>query len=197
MWRASALPPSQSEETSSTLNYTSPTLLFLDLNTICHSEKLNQYNFVEGLHSYFRSMSQRATSMTGSRSSSPKTIPTLGDDKLLASLDSGNNLDKNAPLKSLSVSGITTSEPLQTQPEQMRRRRSRESHNLAERRRRNNINDRIHELSHLVPLHRLEDEQVRKGLLSGGSTITNGIIPIEERGPNKGEILNAAPFSLA
>src|SRR5271170_960235 len=43
-------------------------------------------------------------------------------------------------------------------------RRRRESHNLVERRRRDNINERIQELSHLVPLHRLEDEKVRKAL---------------------------------
>jgi hypothetical protein len=46
----------------------------------------------------------------------------------------------------------------------MKRRRRRESHNLVERRRRDNINERIQELSHLVPLHRLEDEKVRKAL---------------------------------
>ncbi|KAG9232173.1 hypothetical protein BJ875DRAFT_381317 [Amylocarpus encephaloides] len=48
--------------------------------------------------------------------------------------------------------------------QEMKRRRRRESHNLVERRRRDNINERIQELSHLVPLHRLEDEKVRKAL---------------------------------
>lgn len=47
---------------------------------------------------------------------------------------------------------------------EMKRRRRRESHNLVERRRRDNINERIQELSHLVPMHRLEDEKVRKAL---------------------------------
>ncbi|KAH8665755.1 hypothetical protein BGZ60DRAFT_378407 [Tricladium varicosporioides] len=50
------------------------------------------------------------------------------------------------------------------QSQEMKRRRRRESHNLVERRRRDNINERIQELSHLVPLHRLEDEKVRKAL---------------------------------
>jgi hypothetical protein len=50
------------------------------------------------------------------------------------------------------------------QTQEMKRRRRRESHNLVERRRRDNINERIQELSHLVPLHRLEDEKVRKAL---------------------------------
>ena len=45
-----------------------------------------------------------------------------------------------------------------------KRRRRRESHNMVERRRRDNINERIQELSHLVPMHRLEDEKVRKHL---------------------------------
>lgn len=48
------------------------------------------------------------------------------------------------------------------QTQEAKRRRRRESHNMVERRRRDNINERIQELSHLVPTHRLEDEKVRK-----------------------------------
>ncbi|KAI9838464.1 MAG: hypothetical protein M1838_004589, partial [Thelocarpon superellum] len=108
------------------------------------------------------------------------------------------------------------------QTQEAKRRRRRESHNMVERRRRDNINERIQELSHLVPQHRLEDEKVRKhlvnnsplsptlgatsmsppqatSLLAGGAgrraagNITTGI-PIEEKdkGPNKGDILNGA-----
>ncbi|KAI0997570.1 hypothetical protein K3495_g10618 [Podosphaera aphanis] len=54
--------------------------------------------------------------------------------------------------------------PAGIQSQEMKRRRRRESHNLVERRRRDNINERIQELSHLVPMHRLEDEKVRKAL---------------------------------
>ncbi|KAF8474785.1 hypothetical protein BDZ91DRAFT_845040 [Kalaharituber pfeilii] len=50
------------------------------------------------------------------------------------------------------------------QSQEAKRRRRRESHNMVERRRRDHINDRIQELSHLVPQHRLEDEKVRKHL---------------------------------
>ncbi|MCJ1481047.1 hypothetical protein MMC06_001203 [Schaereria dolodes] len=50
------------------------------------------------------------------------------------------------------------------QTQEAKRRRRRESHNMVERRRRDNINERIQELSHLVPQHRLEDEKVRKHL---------------------------------
>ncbi|KAF2866684.1 HLH transcription factor [Massariosphaeria phaeospora] len=108
------------------------------------------------------------------------------------------------------------------QTQDAKKRRRRESHNLVERRRRDNINERIHDLSRLVPQHRLEDEKVRKhinnngplsptmtasgmsppqatSLLAGGSgrraagSITQGL-PIEEKdkGPNKGDILNGA-----
>ncbi|CCU74584.1 unnamed protein product [Blumeria hordei] len=56
------------------------------------------------------------------------------------------------------------SAPSGLQSQEMKRRRRRESHNLVERRRRDNINERIQELSHLVPMHRLEDEKVRKAL---------------------------------
>jgi len=55
-----------------------------------------------------------------------------------------------------------TTPAMQTQ--ELKRRRRRESHNLVERRRRDNINERIQELSHLVPMHRLEDEKLRKAL---------------------------------
>jgi hypothetical protein len=108
------------------------------------------------------------------------------------------------------------------QTQDAKKRRRRESHNLVERRRRDNINERIHDLSRLVPQHRLEDEKIRKhinnngplsptitasgmsppqatSLLAGGTgrraagTITQGL-PIEEKdkGPNKGDILNGA-----
>lgn len=72
------------------------------------------------------------------------------------------------------------------QSQEMKRRRRRESHNLVERRRRDNINERIQELSHLVPHHRLEDEKVRKALqnnsplsptLSGLSHPPSGLSP--------------------
>lgn len=52
------------------------------------------------------------------------------------------------------------------QTQEAKRRRRRESHNMVERRRRDNINERIQELSHLVPLHRLEDEKVRKHMMN-------------------------------
>ncbi|KAJ5337504.1 uncharacterized protein N7506_005526 [Penicillium brevicompactum] len=89
----------------------------------------------------------------------------------------------------------------------------RSSHNLIERRRRDNINERIQDLSHLVPQHRLEDDKVRKQLVNtsalsmagaGGNatnprndhrTIPGNIamgLSIEwgEKGLKKGDILN-------
>lgn len=51
--------------------------------------------------------------------------------------------------------------------QEMKRKRRRESHNLVERRRRDNINERIQDLSRLVPTHRLEDEKVRKLIQNG------------------------------
>ncbi|KAI5839834.1 hypothetical protein DFP73DRAFT_201095 [Morchella snyderi] len=106
--------------------------------------------------------------------------------------------------------------------QEAKRRRRRESHNMVERRRRDNINERIQELSHLVPQHRLEDEKVRKHLVNNGSLsptmggpsgsppratsmlaggvgrrasgVTAAGIAGEEKdkGPNKGDILNGA-----
>lgn len=51
--------------------------------------------------------------------------------------------------------------------QEMKRKRRRESHNLVERRRRDNINERIQDLSRLVPTHRLEDEKIRKLIQNG------------------------------
>ncbi|KAK4099730.1 hypothetical protein N658DRAFT_517061 [Parathielavia hyrcaniae] len=51
--------------------------------------------------------------------------------------------------------------------QEARRKRRRESHNLVERRRRDNINERIQDLSKLVPLHRLDDEKVKKAIQNG------------------------------
>jgi len=51
--------------------------------------------------------------------------------------------------------------------QEAKRKRRRESHNLVERRRRDNINERIQDLSKLVPTHRLEDEKVRKMIQNG------------------------------
>jgi hypothetical protein len=52
-----------------------------------------------------------------------------------------------------------------------KRKRRRESHNLVERRRRDNINERIQDLSKLVPPHRLEDEKIKK-LISNGTPLS-------------------------
>lgn len=49
-----------------------------------------------------------------------------------------------------------------------KKRRRRASHNAVERRRRDNINERIQDLSHLVPQHRLDDDKVKKQLQNSG-----------------------------
>ncbi len=66
---------------------------------------------------------------------------------------------------------------------QSKRRRRRESHNLVERRRRDNINERIRQLSHLVPLHHFEDYNAK--LSRAGRTAES-----PDNGPNKGDVLN-------
>lgn len=59
--------------------------------------------------------------------------------------------------------GQTSSETVEA-----KKRRRRASHNAVERRRRDNINERIQDLSHLVPQHRLDDDKVRKQLQNTG-----------------------------
>lgn len=98
-----------------------------------------------------------------------------------------------------------------------KKQRRRESHNAVERRRRNNINDRIAELSRLVPGHRLEDDLVKKPTTLGNgllSSADNGLSPPQflgaggrrpsgnlsqgipesslDKGPAKGDVLNGA-----
>ena len=59
------------------------------------------------------------------------------------------------------------------QSQEAKKKRRRESHNAVERRRRDNINERIGDLSRLVPQHRLEDEKVRKHINNNGAPRTN------------------------
>lgn len=124
--------------------------------------------------------------------------------------------------KHASLPAKVNDHPSAYQTQEAKRKKRRESHNAVERRRRDNINERIHDLSRLVPQHRLEDEKVRKhiqnngplspsisgsgitppqatSLLAGGTgrraagNITTGL-PMEDKdkGPNKGDILNGA-----
>jgi len=67
------------------------------------------------------------------------------------------------PTKVDTSSGTHSSE---TQEAKKRRRRA--SHNAVERRRRDNINERIHDLSLLVPQHRLDDDRIKKQLATNG-----------------------------
>ncbi|ORY66479.1 uncharacterized protein BCR38DRAFT_181549 [Pseudomassariella vexata] len=65
--------------------------------------------------------------------------------------------------------------------QEIKRKRRRESHNLVERRRRDNINERIQDLSKLVPMHRLEDEKIRK-LIQNGTPLSPTLTGISQPG---------------
>lgn len=125
------------------------------------------------------------------------------------------NFATSLPVK---IEGGLSPAPFQTQEAKKRRRR--ECHNIVERRRRDNINERIHDLGNLVPQHRLEDEKVRKHLQTNNplsptfnsnspptisSSLPTGLarrssgasamaLPSEDKdkGPNKGDILNSS-----
>ncbi|KAH8693266.1 putative HLH transcription factor [Talaromyces proteolyticus] len=128
-------------------------------------------------------------------------------------LKSGKHASLPAKVDSQSAQALESQEA--------KRRRRRASHNMVERRRRDNINERIQDLSHLVPQHRLEDDKIRKQLLNNSSLSPHGTsmsppnatsllaggngrratagnitmgLPIDEKekGPNKGDILNGA-----
>ncbi|KAL9631986.1 MAG: hypothetical protein Q9164_005589 [Protoblastenia rupestris] len=169
---------------------------------------------------------QKRTS--GQWDSNPDSLPSHTD----TPISSPNYQPNNVQISDILKSGKHASLPAKVEPghhpypasqtQEAKRRRRRESHNLVERRRRDNINEKIQELSHLVPLHRLEDEKVRKhimnnspmsptivatgisppqatSLLAGGGrratsgSISLGIPPEEkDKGPNKGDILNGS-----
>ncbi|KAI0204992.1 hypothetical protein F4808DRAFT_448583 [Astrocystis sublimbata] len=91
--------------------------------------------------------------------------------------------------------------------QEMKRKRRRESHNLVERRRRDNINERIQDLSKLVPSHRLDDEKVRKiiqngtpvspslaGLASPGQATSGLAGPGAKRATGAGNITTGLPL---
>ncbi|KAI1325272.1 hypothetical protein F5Y16DRAFT_275072 [Xylariaceae sp. FL0255] len=127
----------------------------------------------------------------------------------------------NVPISEMMKAGTSMPAKLGGPPnavstQEAKKKRRRESHNAVERRRRDNINERIQDLSKLVPSHRLEDEKIRKALANsngvlpeghatsglaapgarratGAGTITTGLpIDDKEKGPNKGDILNGA-----
>ncbi|MCJ1226970.1 hypothetical protein MMC12_003625 [Toensbergia leucococca] len=179
-----------------------------------HTNGLNQ-------HRHQKSLSNQWDSTPGSlHSYIDSPIPSPGHAASHAQISEILKSGKHASLPAKVDTSYHPAPAYQTQ--EAKRRKRRESHNMVERRRRDNINERIQELSHLVPQHRLEDEKVRKHLVSNsplsptlaatgisppqatsllaaggrratGAGITMGI-PVEEKdkGPNKGDILNGA-----
>ena len=172
-------------------------------------------NFSSGRH-------QKTVSGTwdGNTGSLPSAV-----DSPIGSPFQGSNAQMSEILKSGKHASLPAKAESHHQPgyqtQEAKRRRRRESHNQVERRRRDNINEKIHELSQLVPDHRLEDEKVRKHLMnnsplsptltatgmsppqatsllaSGGrraaGSISMGIPPEDkDKAPNKGDILNGA-----
>ncbi|CAK3994826.1 related to HLH transcription factor (gamma) [Lecanosticta acicola] len=156
--------------------------------------------------------------------SSPFPSPMNGQQGVHAQISEvlkGNNGHHHKVASSLPTKMEPGTGPAPFSTQEAKRRRRRESHNLVERRRRDNINERIQDLGTLVPQHRLEDEKVRKHLQtnaplspsianagmsppntsllggaqrrSGAGNITQGL-PMEEKdkGPNKGDILNGS-----
>lgn len=92
-------------------------------------------------------------------------------------------LDLNRTSSLLNSAQKQSPDSSQPQTSEAKRRRRRESHNLVERRRRDNINDLIQQLSRLVPLHRFKEYNAKlaKSRKTGESL---------DHGPAKGDILN-------
>ena len=169
-------------------------------------------------HRHQKSLSGQWDSTSGSAHSmgleSPLASPTSGPihPQISEVLKTGKH--QSLPSKVGAVPGL--------QSQEAKKKKRRDSHNLVERRRRDNINERIQELASLVPQHRLEDDKVRKHLMNNSplspsitatgvsppaatsllstsgarraaGNITQGL-PLEDKdkGPNKGDILSGA-----
>ncbi|KAK5273335.1 hypothetical protein LTR40_013902, partial [Exophiala xenobiotica] len=104
-----------------------------------HAKTLSgQYDSTPGsLHSYL---------------DSPLSSPSAGMHHAGISETIGSGQHASLPAKV--ENGVTNSETIEA-----KKRRRRASHNAVERRRRDNINERIQDLSHLVPQHRLDDDK--------------------------------------
>ncbi|KAI7846810.1 hypothetical protein BDC45DRAFT_493031 [Circinella umbellata] len=101
-----------------------------------------------------------------------------------------NDLIVSPSTSTSQLDGITTGEEDETQQRNLqeifeKRRRRRESHNAVERRRRDNINERIHELCLLLPDHLLESAPTSSNVMSVSTSQSGGNI----RAINKGTIL--------
>ena len=158
--------------------------------------------------------SERQKRTSGQWDSNPDSLHSHAETEITSPHYATTQNQVNEMLKS----GKGASLPAKIGPDDKRRRR-RESHNLVERRRRDNINEKIQELSHLVPHHRLEDEKVRKHIMNNSPlspsltatgmspphstsllgpgvsrrNISIGIPPDDkDKGPNKGDILNGS-----
>ncbi|KAI5780497.1 hypothetical protein EDC01DRAFT_275881 [Geopyxis carbonaria] len=116
-------------------------------------------------HRHHKSLSNQWDGTPGSYMESPLSSPGQGPGAHAGISEVFKG--KHASLPAKVDNGMGGGPAFQTQ--EAKRRRRRESHNMVERRRRDNINERIQELSHLVPQHRLEDEKVRKQLINNGS----------------------------
>ncbi|KAI4128718.1 MAG: hypothetical protein LQ338_002614 [Usnochroma carphineum] len=113
-------------------------------------------------------------SLSAQWDSTPGSLPSYGDSPLSSP---GHTVTHNQISEIMKASGGKHASSLPAkvdnhqavpayQSQEAKRRRRRISHNMVERRRRDNINERIQELSHLVPMHRLEDEKVRKHIVN-------------------------------
>jgi len=186
--------------------YSSPALQQRQLmNHLSTSVPTNSWDITPSAHSWNEGSPFPSPSSAGHNMQHPQIAEVLRSDK---EIKVGSPSIKTEP-------GTGTGQTVEA-----KRRRRRESHNLVERRRRDNINERIQDLAHLVPQHRLEDEKVRKHILANtplsptitaenmsppnstilgtsanrrAGVITQGLpIDDKDKGPNKGDILNSS-----
>ena len=118
-------------------------------------------NLVNGRPIRTPSIQRHQKTMSGQYDSTPGSLGSYLDSPLSSPGNAlhhpgiGETIGKHGSLPTKVENGHSTSTQ-ETQEAKKRRRRA--SHNAVERRRRDNINERIQDLGTLVPTHRLDDE---------------------------------------
>lgn len=134
---------------------------------------------------------------------SPMSVPPIHQQ--LASIMEN---EKSPPSRSKAATVKAQSVPSGSSKEEQKKAKRRNAHNVVEQKRRDKINERIQELSRLVPAHRLEDNKIKKQLASssrGGASMSpptasalrkssamSQTLAVDDRDKTKGNSLDGA-----
>lgn len=113
--------------------------------------------------------SRHAKTLSGHYDSTPGSMHSFLESPISSPVQNSHHIGIGETLGAGKHSSLPVKSELDNQNQsaesvEAKKKRRRASHNAVERRRRDNINERIQDLSHLVPQHRLDDDKVKKQL---------------------------------